>query len=55
MNWNYPNTITTEMAGECYTTDSLTDLFLRLEREEYTALGLGLIIDLVRQQAERTD
>lgn len=55
MNWNYANTITTEMASECYTTESLVDLFMRLEREGYSALGLGLIIDLVRGQAERTD
>ena len=55
MNWNYPNTITPEMAGEFYTTKSLKKLFKQLEKEGYTALGLGLIIDLVRQQTERAD
>ena len=53
MNWNQDNTITKAMGGECYTTASLTDLFTELQREEYYGLSLGLIIDLIRRDAER--
>lgn len=49
MNWNTGNIITREMGRELYTTKELEKLFKRLARDGYTALSLGLIIDLVRQ------
>jgi hypothetical protein len=53
MNWNTDNTITKEMGQECYQVQSLTELFSHLEVVEgYTALSLGLIIDLVRRDAK---
>jgi hypothetical protein len=54
MNWNQDNTITREMGKECYEVQSLTELFSHLEVVEgYSALSLGLIIDLIRRDAER--
>lgn len=55
MNWNESNTITPEVAGECYETRSLIKLFTDLEADGYTGLGLGLIIDLVRRDARQTN
>jgi hypothetical protein len=55
MNWNQDNTITKEMGGECYTTASLIHLFTDLLAEEYSGLSLGLIIDLIRRDAERAE
>lgn len=52
MNWKTDNTITPEMGGECYDAQSLINLFTALEREGYSALSLGLIIDLVRRDAK---
>lgn len=53
MNWNKDNTITKANAQECYTIESLQALFLGLHQDGYSALGLGLIIDLVRRDANR--
>ena len=49
MNWNTDNTITTAMGRERYNTQSLIDLFTALERDGYSGLSLGLIIDLIRR------
>jgi hypothetical protein len=52
MNWNTDNTITTAMGGERYNTQSLIDLFTALERDGYSGLSLGLVIDLIRRDAK---
>jgi hypothetical protein len=52
MNWNTDNTITTAMGRERYETQSLIDLFTDLERDGYSGLSLGLVIDLIRRDAK---
>lgn len=37
----------------CYDTEQLRDLFTDLLDDGYTGLGLGLIIDLIKQRLER--
>jgi hypothetical protein len=54
MNWNQDNTITREMSRECYSTASLIHLFTNLLAEEYSGLSLGLIIDLIRRDADES-
>jgi len=53
MNWHGENVITKEMGQECFDTKSLIALFTELQRNDYSALSLGLIIDLVRRDALR--
>jgi hypothetical protein len=36
----------------CYNTDDLIKMFLELSKEGYSGLGLGLIIDLIKQRCE---
>lgn len=55
MNWNQDNTITKEMGSECYTAESIAELFGDLVRDGYSGLSLGLVIDLIRRDAERAD
>lgn len=49
MNWKQDNLITSEVAGELYSTAALIKLFRELKKEGYSGLSLGLIIDLIRQ------
>lgn len=53
MNWNQDNTITKEMGQETYTTQGLKYLFAGFETQGYSAMSLGLIIDLVRRYGEK--
>lgn len=50
MNWNQDNTITETMGKERYNTEELIRLFEELDRDGYTGLSLGLIIDLIRDR-----
>jgi hypothetical protein len=43
------------MSAELYETSDLITLFLELERDGYSGLGLGLIIDLIRRDCTRLD
>lgn len=52
MNWNQDNTITQTMGKERYSTKDLLQLFEELNRDGYTGLSLGLIIDLIRDRLE---
>lgn len=48
MNWHGENVITKEMGQECYATQDLELCFRELKKDGYSAVSLGLIIDLVR-------
>ena len=48
MNWKTDNVITQEMGQEMYSTQDLEICFRELKRDGYSAVSLGLIIDLVR-------
>ena len=50
--WNRPQVIPVEMNREIYETANLVNRFEELSRDGYTALSLGLIIDLIRQEKE---
>lgn len=50
MNWNEDNLITKEMGRELYNTEELIRLFEELDRDGYSGLSLGLIIDLIRDR-----
>jgi hypothetical protein len=50
MNWNTENIITPAMGGERYNTKMLIELFTYLQKQGYSGLSLGLIIDLIRQE-----
>ena len=50
MNWNQDNTITEAMGKELYNTEELIRLFEELDRDGYSGLSLGLIIDLIRDR-----
>jgi hypothetical protein len=52
MNWKQDNTITQAMGSECYDTADLENLFSELGQDGYTALSLGLIIDVIRARLE---
>jgi hypothetical protein len=45
--WNQDVTISYESGQKCYETKDLVMLFVDLLDQGYTALGLGLIVDLV--------
>jgi hypothetical protein len=49
MNWNTDNTITKEMGRETFATVDIIKLFQQLQRDGYSGLSLGLVIDLVRE------
>jgi hypothetical protein len=53
-NWKEPNqtSYTLEELQICYNTDDLIKMFLQLSKEGYSGLGLGLIIDLIKQRCE---
>lgn len=50
MNWNKDNVITEAMGKELYNTEELIRLFEELDRDGYSCLSLGLIIDLIRDR-----
>jgi hypothetical protein len=50
MNWNKDNVITEAMGKELYNTEELIRLFEELDRDGYSGLSLGLIIDLIRDR-----
>ena len=50
MNWNRDNVITEAMGKEMYNTEELIRLFIELDRDGYSGLSLGLIIDLIRDR-----
>jgi hypothetical protein len=53
-NWNEPNqrNYTIEELQTCYDTADLVGLFDEALIDGYTALSLGLIIDLIKERAE---
>lgn len=53
LNWNLDVVIPREMSQELYDTQSLIELFTQLQRDGYSGLGLGLIVDLIRRDASK--
>ena len=49
-NWNEEVTLSYETGHKCYDTKDLAMLFVDLLDQGYTALSLGLIIDLVEDK-----
>jgi hypothetical protein len=52
MNWKNDVCINPATSGELYQTRSLVELFTNLDNDGYSGLSLGLIIDLIRRDAE---
>ena len=52
MNWKNDVCINPATSGELYKTSSLVELFTNLDNDGYSGLSLGLIIDLIRRDAE---
>lgn len=54
-NWNYDVTLTKAEGQQCYETEELVKKFVQLEREGYSGLSLGLIIDIIDRQVPQME
>jgi hypothetical protein len=52
-NWNYDVTLDKATGQQCYYTKDLIKLFKELERDGYSGLSLGLIIDLIDRDVKQ--
>lgn len=51
-NWNDDVTLSKATGQQCYLTKDLIKLFRQLEKDGYSGLSLGLIIDLIDNNVE---
>ena len=54
-NWNNDVTLTKEEGQQCYETQDLIARFLELEKQGYSGLSLGLIIDIIDHQVPQVE
>lgn len=52
-NWNHTQKLTPTRAQKCYDTKALATMFSQLSKDGYSAVSLGLIVDLVEQLKEK--
>jgi hypothetical protein len=54
-NWNHDVTISKTTGQKCYETKDLIKKFRELEKDGYSGLSLGLVIDIVDHQIPAID
>ena len=54
-NWNEAQTISVDQGKKCYLTRDLVFMFTDLLDQGYSALSLGLIVDLIDQKLEESE